>query len=355
MGWVALNLFKFALAIFVRTPTNPLIAIFTDFPNLESSCSKNSLNDSDGVHNKMSSNSEPNNMSKLENFDDLFVGNPIDIEKNLRELLPQAFALEDKSTYLQILSQVALTQAMQKNFKGAHETLNSAERLLTSENELARVRILLERGRTFMQEGNIEAARPLFVQSYELSSSNHFDFHTANAAHMIAIVAVTPEDKIKWNLLAIELVVNSKSIRAQAWRGSLYNNLGQAYIEEKEYSKALEALKKAQVLREEEGYAPNIRVAKWAVARALRFLNQNEEALNILLPLIKEYNLMVKQDNLDLPLEMLPSLRGLVYEELAEIYAAKAKGFAKLAHEDLSKDEWFKKTEPSRLERLKHL
>ncbi len=52
---------------------------------------------------------------------------------------------------------------------------------------------------------------------------------------------------------------------------------------------------------------------------------------------------------------MLPCLRGLVYEELAEIYTTKAKDFARLAYDDLSKDEWFKKLEPKRLERLKQL
>ncbi|HEV8052853.1 MAG TPA: hypothetical protein VGP47_10195 [Parachlamydiaceae bacterium] len=303
----------------------------------------------------MSDTLKSDNQLKLENFDDLFVGNPAEIEKNLKELLPQASALEDQSIYLQILSQIALTQAMQKNFDTAHETLNIAEKLLTSQDHLARVRILLERGRVFMQSDDVDAARPLFIQSYELSKAHNFDYHTANAAHMIAIVAVTPEEKIKWNLLAIELVEIPKSIRAQTWSGSLYNNLGQAYIEGKLYEKALDALKKAQAFREEEGYAPNIRTAKWAVARALRLLSQYEESLNILLPLIEEYDAMVKQDKLDMPKEILPIVRGLVYEELAEIYTVKAKAFAQSAYEDLSKDAWFKKLEPKRLERMKQL
>ena len=58
----------------------------------------------------------------LENFDDLFVGDPVEIEKNLRALLPRAQALKDKSIYLQILSQIALAQAMQKNFEEAQKT-----------------------------------------------------------------------------------------------------------------------------------------------------------------------------------------------------------------------------------------
>ena len=53
---------------------------------------------------------------RLENFDKLFVGDIAETEKNLRVLLPQAEAQEDKSTYLQILSQIALVQAVKKKF-----------------------------------------------------------------------------------------------------------------------------------------------------------------------------------------------------------------------------------------------
>ena len=58
---------------------------------------------------------------KLEDFDKLFVGDIAEAEKNLRSLLPRAKALKDKSIYLQILSQIALAQAVQKNFDVAEE------------------------------------------------------------------------------------------------------------------------------------------------------------------------------------------------------------------------------------------
>lgn len=294
-------------------------------------------------------------MSNLENFDDLFVGDPVEIEKNLKELLPEASALKNQSTYLQILSQIALVRAMQKNFESAHETLNHAEKFLTLKDYLARTRILLERGRVFMQSGNAEKARPYFFESYELGKLHHLDEHTANAAHMIAIVATTSEEKIEWNSIAIDLAESSSSQRTKAWRGSLYNNLGQAYIEAGLYEKALQALKKALKFRKEEKYAPNIRVAQWAVARALRFLDKRDEALSILFPLLEEYASMVKQDNLDFPKEVLPSVRGLVYEELAELYVAESKRYAQLAYKDLSNDGWFKNFGSKRLERLKQL
>lgn len=55
------------------------------------------------------------NKSQLDHFDELFTGNPVDIERNLSALLPEAEKRADKSVYLQILSQIALAQAMQQN------------------------------------------------------------------------------------------------------------------------------------------------------------------------------------------------------------------------------------------------
>ena len=296
-----------------------------------------------------------NDEIKLEDFDKLFVGDPVEIEKNLRALLPRAEALEDKSIYLQILSQIALTQAMQKEFDAAHKTLDTAEKQLNSEHHLARVRILLERGRVFFQVGDVEAASPLFKQSYELSAEHKFDYHTVNAAHMMAFVAKSAEEKIEWNERAIKLAEHSESVQAQQWLGSLYNNVGQAYLEAKKYEKALLALEKALEYREQEGHAPNIRVGKWAVARTLRLLNRSDEVLPMLRALIDEYDFMVKTGELDMPAEMLPSVRGLVYEELAKIDSTQTKMYAGLAYDDLSLDEWFKRLEPQRLERLKQL
>jgi tetratricopeptide (TPR) repeat protein len=153
--------------------------------------------------------------STLENFDDLFVGNPVDIEKNLSALLLQAQALPNKSIYLQILSQIALAQAMQQKFEIAHKTLDKAENELPPNYPLAEVRILLERGRVFHQSDNTEAALSLFKKSYELSLQHGFDFHTINAAHMVAIVIKSTNDRIEWNKKAIDLATNTEDKRAK--------------------------------------------------------------------------------------------------------------------------------------------
>lgn len=341
--------------LFVIMAVSPLTRNDSFKATLGTSIQNSSLNQTAELESMMSDNLKHDNTSNLENFDNLFVGDPAEIEKNLRMLLPRAEVLEDMSIYLQILSQIALTQAMQKNFEAAHETLNVAEKLLTSKDHLARVRIILERGRVFMQSGNNEAARPLFEQSFDLSKEHEFDYHTINAAHMMPFVVKTVEEKMKWNELAIQLAEQTSLPRAKGWLGALYNNLGQAYLESEQYEKALNTFKKAQVLREKEGYLPNVRVAKWAVARTLRLLNRADEALCILLSLMEEYDFQTHSGKLDLPEEMHLYTRGLVYEELAEVYIAKAKLCARLAYEGLSNNEWVQRLEPKKLERLKQL
>ncbi len=259
-----------------------------------------------------------------------------------------------------MLSQIALAQAVQRKFKEAHATLDIAEAQLTPTYDLARVRILLERGRVFQQADNITEARNYFEQSYALSEKNKFDFHTLNAAHMIAIVAEKAAEKIAWNQCAITMAATTSDERARLWLGSLYHNLGQNYVEAEQFEKALSAFQKALKYREKEGYVPNIRVATWAVARALRSLDRLDEAVAMQLALLKEYDVITMSGTFDMPVEMFTLTRGLVYEELAELYhaqqcSAEAEVYASLAYDALSRDEMFKKISSERLKRLEQL
>ena len=292
----------------------------------------------------------------LDHFDDLFIGNPLDIEKNLLALLLEADKRSDKSVYLQILSQIALAQAMQQKFDIAHQTLDEAQRLLEPEYQLAKVRLLLERGRVYHQSDRLDRALSFFMESYDLAKlSREFDFHTVNAAHMIAIVKKNFEDKIKWNKRAINLAEHTKDERCHAWLGPIYNNLAQNYIEAEKYLEALQSFQKCKAHAEERGNQIVIRGAIWGVGRALRGLNKLDQALDIQNDLLKEYEKISEQGLL--PIELIYVGRGLVYEELAEIYFCKKANeqspkYAHLAYEDLSKDPWMKKLYPKRIQRM---
>lgn len=294
---------------------------------------------------------------KFENFDDVWgkLGNPELVEKRFLELLPEAQKLENKSTYLQMLSQLALAQALMKKIEVAHETLDTAQNQLNQDYTIARARIFLERGRVFQQAADIVQARTYFEKSYELSKQNNIEIGMIDAAHMLAIVAETTAEKITWNQLAIDLIMKSNLAHARRWLGSVWGNLGSSYLEEKQFEKALHAFEKTLEYRMQEGYAPNIRFAKFRIGQILRILGRLEKALMMQQDLLLSFDAMAKSGKLDVTPEMFTLTRGWVYEEFIELYYGAVKAYAKLAYKDLSSNESFAKSEPARLERLEKI
>lgn len=289
----------------------------------------------------------------LEKFDELWglYGDPVIVEKKLSELLPHA-EQQNKSVYLQILSQIALAQALQKRFNDAHKTLDCAESMFVPGCELAHTRILLERGRVFQQAGQGAEALKYFMKSFELSSHNNYDYQTIDAAHMIAIASEKTEDKIHWNECALEMAQKTNDPRARMWLGSLSHNLGINYLEAMMYDKALTFFHQALEFRKAEGYQPNIRVAEWAIGKTLRLLGMLDDALAIQDGVLKKYQSASDSGNLECPEIIFTQLRGYVYEELAEIYLAKAQHYARRALKNLQDNEVVKATEIGKLERL---
>ena len=165
-----------------------------------------------------------------------------------------------------------------------------------------------------------------------------------DAAHMLGIVDA-PE--LTWNLKALELAETSSDERARRWRASLYNNVGWSYHDRGEFDAALAAFAKALRLREEQGDAKLIRIARWAVARVLRSLLRLDEALAIQRDLAAQERREGKTD-------------GYVEEELGEVLLALGRAdearphFAR-AYAELSLDEWLAEREAPRLERLRAL
>ncbi|MEK7783952.1 MAG: tetratricopeptide repeat protein [Chloroflexota bacterium] len=278
-------------------------------------------------------------------FDDLWDYNdPEATEQKFRGLLPPAAG--DASYHAQLLTQIARAQGLQRKFDEAHRTLDEAQSLLTDDLAQARIRYLLERGRVFNSSKHREQARPLFLEAWELATSAGEDSYAIDAAHMLGIVE-QPEQALEWNLKALVLAETTPDERAQNWRGSLYNNIGWTYHDAGNYQKAFDLFERALRWREAQGRLPQIRIAKWCVARALRSLGRLEEALAAQQALLAEHENAGGKD-------------GYVYEELGECLLAlnrqeEARPYFALAYDELSKDPWLADNEPARLERLKQL
>ncbi len=283
----------------------------------------------------------------LPDFDALWnYADPAETERQFRALLPRAEASGDESYILQLLTQIARTQGLQRQFATAHEILDGVERRLRPALPLAHVRYRLERGRVFNSSGQPDSARPLFLDAWAQAQALGADAYAIDAAHMVAIVA-PPAEQLAWNLQALALAERTPDPQAAKWRGSLYNNLGWTYHAAGQFAEALTMFERALAYRESQGQANAIHIARWCVARCLRSLGRVEKAL------IQQQALLT--DN-----ERLGEKDGYVLEELGECLLAlnrpaDAQPYFAAAYEELSKDVSLIEAEPKRLERLKQL
>lgn len=279
-------------------------------------------------------------------FDELWDYNqPADTEQKFRARLPAAEA--DPDYHAQLLTQIARAQGLQRNFEAAHRTLDLIEPMLADlAAPRARIRYFLERGRVFNSSQYKERASELFQQAYALACSVGEDFYAVDAAHMLGL-SEPPDKQLEWSLKALELAEHSADPRTRHWRGSLYNNIGWTYHDQGHYEQALSLFERALAWREAQGQANETRIARWCVGRALRSLNQLEDALAIQRKLLEEHERSASRD-------------GYVFEELAECLlafgrAAEAAPYFAQAYAELSPDPWLAINEPARLERLKRL
>lgn len=288
------------------------------------------------------------NSSETTDFDSLWNYNdPAATETKFREILPQIKESGNTSEYLQLLTQIARTLGLRRMFEDSHKLLDEVEPQLNDSLPKARIRYLLERGRTFNSSGKISEASELFLQAFDLAVSAKEDDLAVDAAHMMGIVE-SGEKSVEWNEKAMEIAEASSDHKANKWLGSLYNNLGWTYFEMKQYERALDLFRKDAVWYEQNNVKNYVNVAHWSAAKTLRMMGKTEEALEEQLRLLELFRKGEADED------------GYVYEELAECYliksnAVEAARYAGLAYDILSKDIWMEANEKDRLNRLKDL
>ena len=293
-------------------------------------------------------------MSNLPDFDKQWDFNdPEQTEKAFRELLTVGESAADPEYHAQLLTQIARTHSLRRNFESAHRILDDAESLIGDidttpgqKTSVAHIRYLMERGRTFNSAGDVEAARLLFEEAWKLARGIGEDYHAVDTAHMLGICE-NGDRALKWHEIAMDAAEASRDLRAKEWLGALYNNTGWTYHDSGQFDRALELFEKGLAWRKERNNPATTRIAKWTVARALRSLNRTAEALDMQRSLLEEHKAAGTKD-------------GYVYEELAECLlilgqADEARSYFNLAYHELSKDTWLKDKEKDRLERLRRL
>ena len=278
-------------------------------------------------------------------FDSLWdYAKPDETERKFREVLTELS--QDDPFSLELLTQIARAQGLQRKFEEAHKTLDVVEKRLNHNSSRAKVRYLLERGRAFNSSRNADLARPLFEQAEEMATQLSEDFYAVDAVHMLAIISRPPQS-LTLNLRAIKVAESSKQAKARSWLGSLYNNTGWSYHDLGDYESALEMFQKAEAWHGSKGRLNERRIAKWTVARTLRSMNKVEEALSHQMELEKEFESANEKD-------------GYVFEEIGECLLAlnrmeAAQPYFAAACRLLSQDVSLAEQEPARLERLRQL
>jgi tetratricopeptide (TPR) repeat protein len=247
---------------------------------------------------------------------------------------------------LELKTQIARAEGLQRKFAAALATLDGVEKALPRATPRVRVRYLLERGRVFNSSGAPEKAVPLFRDALDRARSAGEDFLAIDAAHMLGIAAPAA-GQLEWNLEALAMTERTRDARSKRWLASLYNNIGWTYHERGEFAIALEYFEKALPAWEERGGSGNVRAARWAIARCLRSLERYDDALAIQRALLEE-------------LQRAGEVDGYVFEELGELYrarddAAAAKPWFGKAHAVLSQDAGLRANDFARLERLRRL
>jgi tetratricopeptide (TPR) repeat protein len=271
---------------------------------------------------------------------------PSATELTLRKLLTQVGETVPRAWRLELLTQLARTQSLQRKWGECHAILDDVEKEVTDDMPRVRVRLQLERGRAFNDVGRFDDAKGCFTEAWELAKANDLDGLAVDAAHMLGIMD-PPDDAIEWNHRALEYAQASADPAARRWVGTLKNNLGWVYHRLHRYDEALELFQELVDHFADAGQPSRERIARYSVAKTLRLMGDSARALEVQLDLIRQC-------------EEANEPAGYSYEEAGECLLAlereeEARPYFARAYEALSKDAWFPPGETARLERIKEL
>lgn len=209
----------------------------------------------------------------LWDFDD-----PARSEAVFREHLARARG--DDALLLQ--TQIARSYGLRARFDEAHALLDRIEPELAGAGAEAKVRYLLERGRTWRSAKQVDRARPLFQQAVDVASAAALEDLAIDAMHMMALVEPTPDEQLRWHRRALAAAQRATDPAARNWDAALANNIGMSQHGAGRFEEALASFRVALAARERIGRPAQIRIAHWMIAWTLRSLERHDEALAIL-------------------------------------------------------------------------
>ena len=149
----------------------------------------------------------------------------------------------NRSIETEAQSQVARTTLLLGEKEKGRDILREAAAKASDSDPLGWSRYLGVRGRFEWQEGDLKTARETFDEMYVYCNTNALWGRAVDAAHMIAIVAESPEEQIEWGRRGIEA---AEAAEEESWLGPLWNNLAGTYYDTKQFDSALACYLKAR-------------------------------------------------------------------------------------------------------------
>lgn len=204
----------------------------------------------------------------LWDFDDLDA-----TERRFRAQLEQEGTDEGRA---EVLTQLARVLGLREQFAEGDRLIAEAEGI-AGESVIPRIRIQLERGRLLRSSGDSARALPLFESAFEVADEAGEKFLAADAAHMAALAAPDRQGMLAWTDKGTRIAEVSSDPHVYYWLGPLLNNLGSAYMDSREYERALDCFQQALEVRKRYPENPDaIQFAKQSVAEALTALGRKD-------------------------------------------------------------------------------
>lgn len=204
----------------------------------------------------------------LWDFDD-----PAGSEQRLRDAARRPGSSPELRAELE--TQVARALGLQSRFDEASALL---DRIVFDSPPVA-TRLLLERGRLLNSSGHPDAAVAFFTRARVIAGRAGLSYLEVDALHMLAIA--DPANADDWTKQALAMLDDAADERTRLWAVALHNNLGWHLHDAGRFDEALTQFALAQGAAIRFGDDEHRFSSRWAVARCLRSLGRNDEALDI--------------------------------------------------------------------------
>lgn len=200
-----------------------------------------------------------------------------------QESLQQARREFNRPVEVEALAQLARVYLIQGNKEEGRKWLAQAQEKASDNDPMGWSRYLGVRGRFEWKDDSLPAARQTFDEMYTYCNVNAIWGRAVDAAHMIAIVAETPEEQIEWSRRGIEA---AEAGDQEKWLGPLWNNLAITYYDQKLYDTALDCFLKAREYHWRYSDETAKLFADYHVGMIYRYLGKYDEAGKWLRPVL---------------------------------------------------------------------